>query len=133
SRRPGAKVRWAGAIHGRQLMRKPQLAKRRSAAARSFLPLKAGRKSEQVFEQISRFIRDGRFRPGSRLPAERELTAVLNTSRQTVREAIYRAELVGLVEVRHGAGSFVVSRTARRPDDKPLVDLIKIEANRNGE
>jgi len=106
---------------------------RRSALRDAVLPLKGGRKSDHVFEQISKFIAAGRFPPGSRLPAERELTALFNTSRQTVREAIYRAELVGLVEVRHGAGSFVVSRKPRLPPDKPLIDLIKIEASRIGE
>ncbi|OAE96203.1 hypothetical protein AYJ54_37060 [Bradyrhizobium centrolobii] len=114
-------------------MKKAPTARQRSAAVRSFLPLKGGRKSDQVFEQISAFIRSGRFPPGTRLPAERELTTMLNTSRQTVREAIYRAELVGLIEIRHGAGSFVVSKTAHGPEDKPLVDLIKIEADRIGE
>lgn len=96
-------------------------------------PPKSGRKSDQVFEQIVDFIRSGRFPPGTRLPAERELTAALNTSRQTIREAIYRAELIGLIEVRHGAGSFVVSRTPQAPADKTLLDLVKIEANRVGE
>jgi len=105
----------------------------RPARSGSFLPLKSGRKSDQVFEQISGFIRSGRFPPGSRLPAERELTATLNTSRQTVREAIYRAELVGLIEVRHGAGSFVVAQTPQVLADKPFIDLIKIEADRVGE
>lgn len=97
------------------------------------LPPKSGRKSDQVFEQIAGFIGSGRFPPGTRLPAERELTTVLNTSRQTIREAIYRAELIGLIEVRHGAGSFVVSRTPRAPADKALLDLVKIEADRVGE
>jgi len=108
-------------------------AARRAAASDAFLPIKSGRKSDQVFEQISKFIYAGRFPPGSRLPAERELTTLFNTSRQTIREAIYRAELVGLVEVRHGAGSFVVSRKPQVPADKPLEDLIRIEANRVGE
>lgn len=112
-------------------MTRTRRAPRRAGA--SFLPLKGGRKSDQVFEQISNFIRNGRFPPGSRLPAERELTAILNTSRQTIREAIYHAELVGLIEVRHGSGSFVVSQTPRVPADKPLLDLIKIEAGRVGE
>ena len=104
----------------------------RSAAAQ-FLPLKGGRKSDQVFEQIAAFIRAGRFPPGSRLPAERELTTMLNTSRQTIREAIYRAELVGLIEVRHGSGSFVAASRPTVRDDKPLMDLITIEAHRVGE
>ena len=114
-------------------MKKPRPSKARSSAARSFQPLKAGRKSDQVFEQLSGFIRSGRFPPGGRLPPERELTTMLNTSRQTIREAIYRAELTGLIETRHGAGSFVVSRTARPVDDKSLVDLIRAEAGRIGE
>ena len=71
-------------------------AARRASPSAQFLPLKGGRKSDQVFEQISAFIGSGRFVNGSRLPAERELTAMFNTSRQTIREAIYRAELVGL-------------------------------------
>src|SRR5262245_26901592 len=98
-----------------------------------FAPFKSGRKSDTVFDQISEFIRQGRFPSGSKLPAERELSVMFNTSRQTIREAIYRAELVGLVEVRHGAGSFVVSQKAREPIDRPLIDLIKTEAHRIGE
>jgi DNA-binding FadR family transcriptional regulator len=101
------------------------------AKAGASAPLKSGRKSDQVFAQISAFIRGGRFPPGARLPAERDLATMLDASRQTVREAIYRAELVGLVEVRHGSGSFVVSQTPQ--DDQPLMDLIKIEAGRVGE
>jgi GntR family transcriptional repressor for pyruvate dehydrogenase complex len=94
--------------------------------------LKSARKSDQVFEEISRFIRSGRFPPGSRLPAERDLVTMFDTSRQTIREAIYRAELIGLVEVRHGAGTFVVSA---RPTvgEKAVDELIKIEADKVGE
>jgi GntR family transcriptional repressor for pyruvate dehydrogenase complex len=95
-------------------------------------PLKSARKSDQVFEEISRFIRSGRFPPGSRLPAERDLVTMFDTSRQTIREAIYRAELIGLVEVRHGAGSFVVSATPT-VGEKAVDELIKIEANKVGE
>jgi GntR family transcriptional repressor for pyruvate dehydrogenase complex len=94
--------------------------------------LKAGRKSDQVFEEISRSIRSGRFPPGSRLPAERDLVTMFDTSRQTIREAIYRAELVGLIEVRHGAGSFVVSATPT-VTEKAVDELIKIEAGKVGE
>jgi GntR family transcriptional regulator, transcriptional repressor for pyruvate dehydrogenase complex len=108
-------------------------AAQRSAAVKAFLPLKGGRKSDHVFEQLSGFIRDGRFPPGSRLPAERELTRLFNTSRQTIREAIYRAELVGLVAVRHGTGSFVIAQQPQAPIDRPLIDLIKTEAHRIGE
>lgn len=95
-------------------------------------PLKAGRKSDRVFGEISGFIRSGRFPPGSRLPAERDLVTMFDTSRQTIREAIYRAELVGMIEVRHGAGSFVVSATPT-VKEKAVDELIKIEADKVGE
>ena len=108
-------------------------AARRSSPSAQFLPLKGGRKSDQVFEQISTFIGSGRFVNGSRLPAERELTAMFNTSRQTIREAIYRAELVGLIEVRHGSGSFVASRKPQIRMGRSFADLITIEAHRVGE
>lgn len=98
-----------------------------------FAPFKSGRKSDTVFDQISEFIRAGRFPASGKLPAERELSVMFNTSRQTIREAIYRAELVGLIEVRHGAGSFVVAQKAREPIDRPLIELTKTEAHRIGE
>ena len=98
-----------------------------------FAPLKSGRKSDEVFAQIAAFIRAGRFAPGGKLPPERELAALLHTSRPTVREALYRAELTGLIEVRHGAGSFVVAPSPSEPIDRPLIELIKKEAHRIGE
>lgn len=106
---------------------------RRAKAAAPFMPLRSGRKSDQVFEQISGLIKAGRFAPGSRLPAERELTTMFNTSRQTIREAIYRAELVGLIETRHGAGNFVAASKPKVAADKSWADLIKLEAHRVGE
>lgn len=98
-----------------------------------FSPLKSSRKSDEVFDQIARYIRNGRFQPGTKLPAERELVALFNTSRPTIREALYRAELVGLIEVRHGAGSYVMASQPREAMDRPIIDLIKKEAHRISE
>jgi GntR family transcriptional repressor for pyruvate dehydrogenase complex len=95
--------------------------------------LRSVRKSDEVYEQLAALIREGRFPPGSRLPAERELAVQINASRQTIREALYRAELVGLIEVRHGAGSFVVSAAPREPNDAPVLDLIVKQADRIAE
>jgi GntR family transcriptional repressor for pyruvate dehydrogenase complex len=101
--------------------------------AKAVSPLKSTRKSEEVFAQIARFIHNGRFAPGAKLPPERELATLFNTSRATVREALYRAELVGLIEVRHGAGSYVTSARPREALDRPIIDLIKREAHRISE
>ncbi len=102
-------------------------------ATAPFQPLAGGRKSEQVFAQISHMLREGTFATDSRLPPERELAAMFRTSRQTVREAIYHAELVGLVETRHGTGSFVVGTVPQIGIQQPLIELIRTEAHRIGE
>lgn len=98
-----------------------------------FQPLAGGRKSEQVFAQISQLLRQGTFATDSRLPPERELAAMFRTSRQTVREAIYHAELVGLIETRHGTGSFVVGTEPQIGIQQPLIELIRTQAHRIGE
>jgi GntR family transcriptional repressor for pyruvate dehydrogenase complex len=106
-----------------------------SAVLEGFAPVKGGRKSDDVYAQIAEFIRGGRFAPGTKLPAERELAATFRTSRQTIREALYRAELNGLIEVRHGTGSFVAAHAPQAPGalDLPLIELIRKEAHRIGE
>jgi GntR family transcriptional repressor for pyruvate dehydrogenase complex len=98
-----------------------------------FHPLKSNRKSDEVFEQIAQFIRNGTFQPGAKLPPERDLAAVFNTSRPTIREALYRAELVGLIEVRHGSGSFVRSAEPTPLVEQSLIELIEREAHRISE
>ena len=83
------------------------------------MPLKLVQ-SQRLFEQVARqlgaLIRSGEFTVGSRLPPERDLAKQLGVSRPTVREAMIALELVGLVEVRVGAGIFVISdRTEEGP------------------
>ena len=48
-----------------------------------------------------------KLRPGDKLPAERELVEMLGVSRSSVRDAIRKLELLGLVEPRQGAGTVV--------------------------
>jgi GntR family transcriptional regulator, transcriptional repressor for pyruvate dehydrogenase complex len=53
-------------------------------------------------------IRDGRVAPGDKLPTEAEIMAEFGVSRTVVREAISKLQASGLVETRHGIGTFVV-------------------------
>ena len=66
----------------------------------------------QIADQIAGLIAAGEFKPGSRLPAERELATKLGVSRASVREAIISLEIGGLVEVRIGTGIFVTTSAA---------------------
>lgn len=62
---------------------------------------------QQIAQQIGALIRGGTYRPGEKLPPERDLARSLSVSRPVVREAMVALELAGLVEVRTGAGTFV--------------------------
>ncbi len=66
--------------------------------------LRAPTSHELVVDQIRRAIGTGRYLPGERLPAERELASQLGVSRTTVREALRILQLDGLIEVRRGRG-----------------------------
>jgi DNA-binding FadR family transcriptional regulator len=64
----------------------------------------------QIAEQMRTLIGKGEFKPGERLPAERDLAKQLGVSRPSVREALIALEVEGWVEVRTGAGVFVLQR-----------------------
>lgn len=53
-------------------------------------------------------VREGRLAPGEKLPTEAEIMSEYGVSRTVVREAIGRLASAGLVQTRHGIGTFVV-------------------------
>lgn len=71
-------------------------------------PIKQRRLYQEVAAQLSRLIAAGEFKPGQRLPSERDLAASLKVSRPTIREAMIALELAGAVEIRTGSGIFVI-------------------------
>jgi GntR family transcriptional regulator len=66
--------------------------------------------TEVVGEQLRKAILTGAFEPGSQLPPEKELVAMLGVSRATLREALRMLEEQGLIVRRHGVGTFVRAR-----------------------
>ena len=69
----------------------------------------------QIAAQLRGHITSGEFKPGTRLPAERDLAKQLGVSRPSVREALIALEVEGYVEVRIGSGVYVIGpgRTGR--------------------
>jgi DNA-binding FadR family transcriptional regulator len=58
-------------------------------------------------DQIVAYIHDQRLGPGAPLPTEPELMDLLGASRNSVREAVRALQALGIVEIRHGYGTFV--------------------------
>jgi DNA-binding FadR family transcriptional regulator len=73
-----------------------------------FQPVQNQRLYEKVAAQIGLLIAAGEFKPGDRLPSERELARKLGVSRPVLREALVTLEIAGAVEVRGGSGCFVI-------------------------
>jgi GntR family transcriptional repressor for pyruvate dehydrogenase complex len=94
-----------------------------------FTTIKTTKKPDKVYKQLVAIINSGQIKPGEKLPSERELSSTLGISRQSIREAMYRAESMGLVEVRHGEGSFVVS-SLRETLKSPMRVLLEEEAEK---
>lgn len=61
----------------------------------------------QIKEQLERRIASGTLAPGQALPSVRSLSEMLAINPNTVVRAYRELELAGLVETRHGEGTFV--------------------------
>lgn len=66
-----------------------------------------------VAQRLLESIQDGTLRPGDRLSPDRTLAVDFGISRTTVREALLALELLGVVEIRHGSGVYVLDPSAR--------------------
>lgn len=63
--------------------------------------------SDIVVEQIEEWIRSGKVSPGEKLPSVRELCEMFDVGRSAVRDALTTLKGRGLVDVKHGEGTFV--------------------------
>lgn len=58
-------------------------------------------------ERIIALIHERELTPGAALPTELQLMDALGASRNSVREAVRALQALGIVEIRHGHGTFV--------------------------
>lgn len=62
---------------------------------------------ENIIEEIHNVIEKEEIQAGGKLPSERYLRDELNVSRQSVREALRALELLGIIYVKRGEGTFL--------------------------
>ena len=65
--------------------------------------------TDDAIEKIKAMIVSGELRPGDRLPPEKELAEHLGLSRNSLREAVKALEIIRVLDVRRGDGTYVTS------------------------
>jgi DNA-binding transcriptional regulator YhcF (GntR family) len=77
-------------------------------------------------------VASGRLRAGDRLPGLREVADQLGVNHNTVRAAVAKLEADGLLETRHGSGTFVAAGVATQLRQAALLDEVAQRAQDAG-
>lgn len=85
-----------------------------AADASMWIPLRQGSVSDLIARRILEVISADKLKPGDQLPPERELAALLGTSRPSLREALQSLKARGYLDIKHGAGVFVADPATTR-------------------
>ena len=89
--------------------------------------------TDHLAHQILEVIRSKQFVSGDRLPSVRQLADQFSVAAPTLREALRRLEVTGIIEIRHGSGIYVVEPTGRMVltnpyagalDQRSIIDLL---------
>lgn len=88
-----------------------------------FKRAKQNRVFQDVVDQIQDAILAGKLPPGSKLPAERDLKEMFNTSRGTLREALRVLEQKGLIEIKLGVSGGAI---VKQIDTDPLMESLAL-------
>ena len=70
-------------------------------------PIEKSSLADDLADRIVQLIRSGVYQPGDRLPAIMEMARSFGVGHPTLREALKKLEIVGVVEIRHGSGVYV--------------------------
>ena len=93
--------------------------------------------TDDAIEKIKAMIVSGELAPGDRLPPEKELSERLGLSRNSMREAVKALEVIRVLDVRRGDGTYVtslephllleaISFVADMHDDESLLEIFAV-------
>jgi GntR family transcriptional repressor for pyruvate dehydrogenase complex len=83
--------------------------------------------SKLVVQNLKQYMIQHNMTPGEKLPAERELSQIMNVSRAILREALRSLESSGILEIRHGEGAFISANSL-----SPLLEQLSFAASMSG-
>lgn len=69
---------------------------------------------EEVAEALLEMIKSGQLKPGDRLDSVEQLATSFQVGRSAIREALSALRAMGLIEIKHGEGTFVKSFDANQ-------------------
>ena len=69
--------------------------------------------TDEAILKIKEMILEGQLKAGERLPPEKELSEQLGLSRSSLREAVKALEIIRILDVRRGDGTYVTSLEPR--------------------
>ncbi|MFD9740698.1 FadR/GntR family transcriptional regulator [Umezawaea sp. NPDC059074] len=78
--------------------------------ARTFQVEPVSRIADRVADQVRDYIVANDLAEGARLPSERRLAELVGSSRPTVSQALRSLAVMGLIDIRPGAGAFVLRK-----------------------
>ena len=73
----------------------------------AFQEIPSNKTYKQIIEQIISMVQKGELKSGDKLPGERDLALMLGASRASIREAFRSLEILGILEVRQGGGTYM--------------------------
>lgn len=80
-----------------------------------------------VVNQIKENFLNGAYKPGDKLPTERELASLFSVSRTSVREALRKLEIKGLIEIKQGSGIFIKALDFHIPREEITSPIMNAE------
>ncbi len=69
--------------------------------------ISGSQRASRIAAQLIELIEIQKLNPGDKLPPERQLADLLEVSRPSLREALHILQAQGLVQIKHGQGTFV--------------------------
>lgn len=68
---------------------------------------------EQVMYNLQELIKERNYKPGDKMPTEKEACEMFHVGRSTVREAYRMLQIMGILESRQGSGSIVAHSSSQ--------------------
>jgi DNA-binding FadR family transcriptional regulator len=78
--------------------------------SKQIIPVHRRQITKATIDRLLWMIREGYWSPGDQLPPQRELAEALGVGMSTLREALQSLQTMGIVDMRHGEGTFVTSQ-----------------------